>query len=69
MPAILEPDSYEVWLNPKTDPFALKKLLAPFPASKMKTHPVSSTVNSPEIDSAQLVVRVDAELGITPSLF
>jgi putative SOS response-associated peptidase YedK len=69
MPAILEPDSYEVWLNPKTDPFALKKLLAPFPASKMKTHPVSSAVNSPENDSAQLLVRVDAELGITPSLF
>jgi putative SOS response-associated peptidase YedK len=69
MPAILEPDSYEVWLNPKTDPVALKKLLAPFPASKMKTHSVSSAVNSPENDSAQLLVRVDAELGTTPSLF
>jgi len=69
MPAILEPDSYEVWLNPKTDPVALKKLLVPFPASKMKTHPVCSAVNSPENDSAQLLVRVDAELGTTPSLF
>jgi len=69
MPAILEPDSYEVWLNPKTDPVALKKLLAPFPALKMKTHPVSNAVNSPENDSAQLLVRVDAELGTTPSLF
>jgi len=69
MPAILEPDSYEVWLNPKTDPVALKKLLAPFPASKMKTHPVSSAVNSPENDSPDLLVRVDAEAGTTPSLF
>jgi putative SOS response-associated peptidase YedK len=69
MPAILEPDSYEVWLNPKTDPVALKRLLAPLPASKMKTHPVSSAVNSTENYSAQLLVRVDAELGTTPSLF
>ena len=69
MPAILEPESYEVWLDPRTDPVALKKLLAPFPASKMKTHPVASAVNLPENDSAQLLVRVDAELGTTPSLF
>lgn len=69
MPAILERESYEVWLDPKADPVALKKLLAPFPASKMKTHPVSSAVNSPENEGAQLLVRVDAELGTTPSLF
>ena len=69
MPAILEPKSYEGWLDPKTDAAALKKMLAPFPASKMKTHPVSSAVNYPENDSARLLVRVDAELGATPSLF
>jgi putative SOS response-associated peptidase YedK len=69
MPAILEPESYEVWLDPKIDPAALKKMLTPFPASKMKTHPVSSAVNYPENDNDQLITRVDVEVGTTPSLF
>ena len=69
MPAILEPESYEVWLDPKTDPAALKKMLAPFPASKMKSHPVSSVVNHPENDNEELIERVDYEVGTTRSLF
>lgn len=69
MPAILEPASYEVWLDPKTDPAALKKMLAPFPASKIKTHPVSSAVNYAESDSPDLLARVDVEIGGIPSLF
>ena len=69
MPAILQPDSYDVWLDPKTDPLVLKKLLSPFPSSKMKSHPVSRGVNHPENDSKELIERVDAELGTTPSLF
>ncbi len=69
MPAILEPESYEVWLDPKTDPAALKKMLVPFSASEMKSHPVSSAVNRPENDGADLLVRVDADVGTIPSLF
>ena len=69
MPAIQQPESYNVWLNPKTEPAVLKKLLSSFPASKMKSHPVSSAVNHPENDTGELIVRVDAELGTTPSLF
>jgi putative SOS response-associated peptidase YedK len=69
MPAILKPDSYDVWLDLKTDPAVLEKLLAPSPASKMKSHPVSRAVNAPENDSEELIERVDAEVGITPSLF
>ena len=69
MPAILKPDSYDVWLDPKTDPAVLEKLLTPFPASKMKNHPVSRAVNAPENDSEKLIDRVDAEVGTTPSLF
>ncbi len=69
MPAILRPESYEVWLDPKTDPGVLKRMLAPFPSSKMKSYPVSSAVNYPENDSAALLMRVDAEIGTTPSLF
>jgi len=69
MPAILEPESFEVWLDPKTDLGVLKGMLMPFPSPKMKSHPVSSAVNYPENDSAALLMRVDAEVGTTPSLF
>ena len=69
MPAILKPDSYDDWLDAKTDLAVLEKLLKPFPASKMKSHPVSRAVNAPENDSEKLIERVDAEVGTTPSLF
>jgi putative SOS response-associated peptidase YedK len=69
MPAILKPDSYDVWLDPKADPGVLEKLLTPFLASKMKSHPVSRAVNTPENDTEELIERVDAEVGTTARLF
>jgi len=69
MPAILKPESYDVWLDRGPDPAVWKKLLTPFPASKMKRHPVSRAVNAPENDSEELIEPVDAEVGTTPSLF
>ena len=69
MPAILQTESCDLWLSPKTEPTLLKKLLMPFPAQKMKSHPVSSAVNYPENDNSDLVTRTDAEVGTTPSLF
>ena len=69
MPVILQIELYEDWLRSSTDLAALKKLLSPFPASKMKSHPVSSAVNYPENDNGELIMRMDAEVGTTPSLF
>jgi putative SOS response-associated peptidase YedK len=69
MPAMLKPDAYDVWIDPKTDAAVLEKLLTPFPASKMSSHPVSRAVNVPENDRADLIERVDAEAGTTLSLF
>jgi len=69
MPAVLPHEFQDDWLDPRTDRAVLKKMLAPFPASKMKNHPVSSAVNHPENDSAELLARVDAESGTTPCLF
>lgn len=69
MPAMLQGDSYGVWLDPKTDSTDLIDLLRPFPASKMKMYPVSSAVNHPENDNSDLLQRVDAQVGTTPSLF
>src|SRR5688500_9939796 len=69
MPAILLPESYDVWLDPDTSVSELKKLLSPFPSPRMKSHPVSSAVNYPENDNDQLIKRMDVEVGTTPSLF
>jgi putative SOS response-associated peptidase YedK len=69
MPAILLPDFQDAWLDPKTGPAGLEKLLTPFPASKMRSHPVTRAVNAPENDSEELIVPVDTEVGTTPSLF
>ena len=69
MPVILHPELQGIWLDPRTGSAELKELLAPFPACEMKSHPVGSGVNKPDNDNAELVVRVDAEPGTTPSLF
>jgi len=69
MPVILQPAAYDAWLDPKTEPQVLNRLLQPFPASEMKSYPVGSTVNYPDKDTAEIIVRVDAERGTTPSLF
>jgi len=69
MPVILREESYELWLDEKVSTTELKKLLEPFPSDEMKSHPVSSQVNYTDIDNEDLVKRVDAEVGTTPSLF
>jgi len=69
MPAILLDESQNSWLDAKTDRTMLTEMLKPFPSFRMKKHPVSSTVNFPDNDSADLLVRVDTEVGQTLSLF
>ena len=69
MPAILPAEVHSVWLDRKTSRIALVEMLRPFPASEMKMHPVGSRVNSPENDSADLLLPIDAEVGQTLSLF
>jgi putative SOS response-associated peptidase YedK len=69
MPAILPPESHEAWLNPATDRADLLRMLMPFPASLMKTYPVSSKVNAPENDTVDLLEHVEVEVGQTLSLF
>lgn len=69
MPAILPAELQEAWLDRRTNRAELLRMLTPYPASRMKTYPVSRSVNSPDNDSADLLVRVDAEAGQTLSLF
>lgn len=69
MPAILLPELQNAWLDRKTTRAELLRMLRPFPDSRMKTHPVSRAVNSPDIDLLELLLRVDSEPGQTPSPF
>ena len=69
MPAILPAEFYDPWLNRRTNRVELLRMLQPFPASRMKTHPVSTRVNSTDNDSADLLIQVDVEIGQTLSLF
>ena len=69
MPAILLHEFHDAWLDPRTNRSVLTEMLKPFPSLMMKTYPVSSSVNSPDNDSADLLVHVDTEVGQTLSLF
>lgn len=69
MPVMLGPESYDRWLDSRTPIEELRQLLIPYPAREMKSHPVSSKVNHPQFDNEELIMRVDVEVGTTPSLF
>ena len=69
MPAILPPEFQDAWLSAKISRTDLLRMLVPFPASEIKMHPVSATVNSPENDTVDLIANVDSEIGHTLSLF
>ncbi len=46
MPVILDPDSYDLWLDPgMTNVAAASDLLKPFDARLMRCYPVSSRIN------------------------
>jgi len=57
MPAILPPGAYDKWLTPAELPSAeAMKLLRPYDPAQMKVVPVSSRVNSPAVDTPELVL-------------
>ena len=60
MPVILHTQEYDIWLNREiTDPEKLKPLYKPFPAERMEMYPVSPQVNSPKIDSPDLIAPIE----------
>ena len=61
MPVILAPEDYAKWLNENARPDALREMLAPFPASEMKSFPVSSEVNHAAAEGPQLVEQVEVK--------
>ncbi|MNY17416.1 putative SOS response-associated peptidase YedK [compost metagenome] len=56
MPVILAPAAYEAWLDPRLrDPAALMPMLAPYPASEMRSYPVSPKVNATASEGPDLI--------------
>ena len=62
MPVILNPEDYDLWLDPGlNDPKQVEHLLKPFDARLMRVYPVSSTVNKVENDSPECAQEVRAQ--------
>jgi putative SOS response-associated peptidase YedK len=60
MPVILDPDSYNLWLDPgMKDVAAISELLKPYDARLMRCYPVSTRVNNVGNDDAECSVAVD----------
>lgn len=61
MPVILQPQNYDLWLDPtvqKAD--LLQPLLRPFPAETMGSYPVSSRMNNARIDEPDCIQPIQA---------
>jgi putative SOS response-associated peptidase YedK len=56
MPVILDPDAYDLWLDPaERQADQLDEWLRPYPAEQMLAYPVSTFVNSPANDTPACV--------------
>ncbi|MDD5395621.1 MAG: SOS response-associated peptidase family protein [Thiothrix sp.] len=56
MPVIIQPENYEVWLDPNmTDVTRIQLMTKSYPERFLKAYPVSRRVNSPQHDSADLI--------------
>jgi putative SOS response-associated peptidase YedK len=53
MPVILDPDSYDLWLDPEmTNVVAVSEMLKPFDVPLMRCYPVSTRINHVANDDA-----------------
>jgi putative SOS response-associated peptidase YedK len=62
MPVILDPDTYDLWLDPGMENVAAASgLLQPFDARQMRCYPVSTRINSVSNDDSGCSVPVELE--------
>jgi putative SOS response-associated peptidase YedK len=60
MPVILDPDSYDLWLDPgMKDVGAASELLNPYDVRLMRCYPVSNRVNSATNDNEDCSAAVE----------
>jgi putative SOS response-associated peptidase YedK len=58
MPVILSKAEEQAWLKLDTDTNQLMTMLNPFPDKQMRLYPVSSAVNSPTVDTAEVLKKI-----------
>ncbi len=69
MPVILEPDDFDLWLDPqKGNPADVQSLLKPCVPKLMIGYPVSKLVNNPRHDGPELIEKCDPGVGFENSL-
>ena len=62
MPVILDPDNYDLWLDPgMTNVEAVSEMLKPYDAGMMRCYPVSTRVNHVANDDAECSAPVELE--------
>jgi putative SOS response-associated peptidase YedK len=60
MPVIIQPQDYEMWLDPEVQkPEQVQHLLRPYPAKEMVAYPVSLRVNNPRNDDSDCLEPVE----------
>lgn len=68
MPVILDPDSYDVWLDPRMQNVAvISELLKPYDARFMRLYPVSTRINhvaNDDVECSQPVEVAEAQGGL-----
>ena len=70
MPVILDPNSYDLWLDPGfTDVAAASELLKPYDARLMRSYPVSTRINHSENDDAECAKPIKLEVPPQGQLF
>lgn len=59
MPVILHADEYEMWLDTDVRKLDLiKEMLRPYPAEELTSYPVSTAINSPRSQGAELIEQM-----------
>jgi len=70
MPVILEPEKYDIWLDPgMQDTETVKDLLKPYDAALMRSYSISAYVNNVANDDAQCAMPVELEVSAQSQLF
>jgi putative SOS response-associated peptidase YedK len=61
MPVIFSPEQEIKWIDPSIDFQEVNQYLLPYPENNMTIYPISTLVNSPKNDSAEIVKPVSAK--------
>ncbi|MEA5517279.1 SOS response-associated peptidase [Nodularia sp. UHCC 0506] len=70
MPVIVDPQDYDLWLNPQMQtPEALQPLLCPYTDQAMTAYPVSNLVNNSRQNSSECIIPLGEEKSLLENIF